>query len=135
MNNINAINRVSLLFAVLFSYNCLFLICQNVLAADIKDTPRFFQLLDDVPLMPGLEEVPELSVYFDKPEGRIVESVAILGHLSQKDVLVYYTGTLTQMGWGIVDKDSFFRDRERLDITFEQQNGIRYLKVSINPSL
>src|SRR5690554_5350063 len=35
-----------------------------------EPAPQFFTALQDVPLMPGLHEVPEMTVVFDKPEGR-----------------------------------------------------------------
>ncbi len=103
-------------------------------AGDFDDT-AFFSELEDIPLMPGLTELPEESLSFDKPEGRIVEQAALIGHLSRKDILVYYGGVLTHLGWGRVTDTRFFREREYLELSFEEREGAALLKVMVRPAL
>lgn len=103
-------------------------------AGGFEDT-AFFSELEDVPLMPGLTELPEEGLTFDKPEGRIVEQAALIGDLSEKDVLVYYGGVLTHLGWGRVSDTRFFREREYLELSFEEQEGASLLKVMVRPAL
>ena len=103
--------------------------------AEGYDDTAFFSELEDIPLMPGLTELPEDSLSFDKPEGRIVEQVALIGDLSQKDVLVYYGGVLTHLGWGRVSDTRFFREREYLELSYEEQQGATLLKVMVRPAL
>ena len=93
----------------------------------------FFDTIDDLPLMPGLREIPSQSVYFDKPEGRIIEAFAEMRYVSQKDVLLYYQGSLPQFGWGRVNEYTFFRDQEQLEISFTSQNDNPLVKILVKP--
>ena len=58
----------------------------------------FFLAIDDLPLMPGLTEVPGAGVVFDKPQGRIVEAYAE-GAVAGDVVAAFYENTLPQLGW------------------------------------
>ena len=101
----------------------------------ILDEPQFFLLLQDVPLMHGLEEIEDSAVYFDKPEGRIIESVARMHNATEDQVLDFYADILPQFGWGPVAERRFFRKNEYLEIHFEKKNGRRVLKMMIRPTL
>ena len=98
-----------------------------------RQEAEFFDTIDDLPLMPGLKEIPSESVYFDKPEGRIIEAFAEMHHVSQKDVLLYYQGSLPQFGWGRVNDQTFFRDQEQLEISFTRQNNHQLVKILVKP--
>src|SRR5919106_2367086 len=52
----------------------------------------------DLPLMPGLEELPDAGVVFDKPAGRIVDAYA-QGRVTPASVLDFYGKALPQLGW------------------------------------
>lgn len=95
----------------------------------------FFSQLEDVPLMPGLTELADQTVFFDKPEGRIIESVALMGDASRRDVEVYYGGILAQFGWGRIDDTRFFREKEYLELSFENRDGDDVVKIMVRPSL
>ncbi len=97
--------------------------------------PSFFTALTDIPLMPGLIDMPDDTLYFDKPEGRIIEATAALGDLRAEDVILYYQATLPQFGWGRVGKTSFFRENEYLDISFESRGDSDLVKIMIRPAL
>jgi hypothetical protein len=71
--------------------------------------------LEDLPLMPGLQEVEESAVSFDAPEGRIVEVYAE-GAVEAKRVLAFYDETLPQLGWAPAGGGSFRREGEVLRI-------------------
>lgn len=90
----------------------------------------FFSSLEDIPLMPGLSELPGQGMVFDKPEGRIVEALALTEGIPHKDILVYYGGTLPQLGWGRVSDTRFFREGEVLEISFSivpEGEAVRFL--------
>jgi hypothetical protein len=52
----------------------LFLALLSVTALARADA--FFQSVNDIPLMPGLNEITDQEMVFDKPEGRIAEAAA-----------------------------------------------------------
>ncbi|MBK6896002.1 MAG: hypothetical protein KA099_00870 [Alphaproteobacteria bacterium] len=99
------------------------------------DETVFFSDLEDIPLMPGLTELPDEALFFDKPEGRIVEQTALMEGVSREDVLVFYGGVLTQLGWGRVSESRFFRDREYLELLFDTQDGADFVKITVRPAL
>ena len=95
--------------------------------------PRFFEQLDDLPLMAGLREIEEANVAFDKPGGRIGEAYAE-GEVPAGEVLAFYRKTLPQFGWRAVDDDSFEREGEQLEIQVIESPGTTTLRISIAPS-
>ncbi|MCB9983599.1 MAG: hypothetical protein H6861_08025 [Rhodospirillales bacterium] len=104
----------------------------SVQAAD--DSPvQFFEALGDVPLMPGLVERTDGAVSFDKPGGRIVESVADLNAVPVDDVAAYYASALPQFGWLPTAQDTYIRQGERLELLFETDSGGPVLRISIHP--
>ena len=99
-----------------------------------QPVPEFFEALQDVPLMPGLEELDGPSFTFDKPEGGITEGVAIMDSVDKGRVLGFYQATLPQFGWGRVSDSEFYRKNESLEITFEQDQGNEIVRIMIRPS-
>ncbi len=95
----------------------------------------FFSTLQDIPLMPELEEISEQSISFDKPEGRIAESIAIMHDITERKVLDFYRLTLPQFGWGLVNDNLFFRKSEFLEIDFERHDSNNLVKIMIRPTL
>ena len=90
-------------------------------------------ILGDVPLMEGLVEDVSQRLVFDKPEGRIVEVVA-LGQLSQSVVQAFYQETLPALGWTANKVDFLFeRDGESLEIVFQKNQGILIVNLTISP--
>lgn len=97
--------------------------------------PQFFSSLQDIPLMSGMEELDGHAVSFDKPEGRISESFALMRDLKQGDVLRFYQATLPQLGWGRVSEYRFFRQSETLEIYFGEIEEQSIIRVMIGPTL
>ena len=96
----------------------------------------FFLSIEDMPLMSGLEELPQDTMSFDKPEGRIIESYAILRDgITREQVFTYYKVTLPQFGWGHVRGNQYFRGKEYLDLSFVEKDGQDFLKIMVKPSL
>jgi len=90
--------------------------------SDDYETPQFFMGLNDIPLMPGLEELVDRSLVFEKPGGRIGESTAISDSNSFDSVQTFYAKTLPQLGWRIINGESFVRDNEKLTISIEKRD-------------
>lgn len=73
--------------------------------------------MGDVPAMPGLSAAENGALVFDKPGGRIVESV-MQGALDRKAVLGFYAQTMPQLGWRRLGDARFERDGEELRLEF-----------------
>src|SRR3546814_12182436 len=69
----------------------------------------------DLPLMPGLKELPHGGLVFDKPGGRIVEAFA-RGAIAPQSVIAFYDDTLPQLGWQREAAGAYLREGERLEL-------------------
>lgn len=94
---------------------------------------KFFETLYDVPIMPGLQEIPEMSLSFDKPDGRISQAAAMSPVLEDKAILSFYRVSLPQMGWHIIAPASFTREGEKLEINIEKSGQMRLVRFSLSP--
>src|SRR3546814_11837965 len=54
--------------------------------------------IPDLPLMPGLKELPHGGLVFDKPGGRLVAAFA-RGAIAPPSVIALYADTLPHTGW------------------------------------
>lgn len=93
---------------------------------------RFFDGIDDLPVMPGLEQLPDAKVTFDKPEGRIVE-VAAQGPLTRDAVLDFYAAVLPQLGWRESGAGRYRREGERLVLAVSGADGTITVRFSLGP--
>lgn len=98
------------------------------------DNARYFVSMPDMPIMEGLIELTEQTVVFDKPEGRIVESVAAMGQKNPQSVLKYYDDTLPQLGWARIEDRTFRREQEFLKIALETSQGQNFLRLTVAPA-
>ena len=92
----------------------------------------FFDLLEDLPLMPGLAEVREAGVVFDKPDGRIVEAYAS-GDVARDSVFAFYRAALPELGWGPIGASRWRREGEYLHLLVSQQDETVTLRITITP--
>ena len=99
------------------------------------DDVAFFTSLEDVPLMPGLTEIPDETVSFDKPEGRIIESSAMMQGVNRQQVSLYYKVSLPQFGWGEVQENVFYRGQEYLELSFFRRGDVDYVRIMVRPTL
>lgn len=98
--------------------------------------PEFFMSLEDIPLMQGLTELPDRTVSYDKPEGKIVESVASMQGITRAQVLNYYRAVLPQFGWQIMDEGNmYFRGHEYIEIAFDEDAGQSFVRIMVKPTL
>ncbi|MAQ71627.1 MAG: hypothetical protein CL565_05490 [Alphaproteobacteria bacterium] len=95
------------------------------------DTPpvTYISALPTVPLMPGLEEVGNSEVLFDKAEGRIAAIDAYGFDLKEQNVKNYYREVLPELGWVETDNMVFSRQNEVLAIrlntkTLDRRSGV-----------
>jgi hypothetical protein len=96
------------------------------------EDPSFVAGVADLPLMPGLAEVPEAGVVFDKPAGRIVEAYA-QGPLSRAAVTRFYLSTLPNLGWRAKAEAPFRREGEELHLGFMGDDGALVVRFTLQP--
>ena len=97
--------------------------------------PRFFSMLNDVPLMPGLYEVAKDSMSFDKAEGRIVETSAASETLNTGQIKAFYASALPQLGWIASGAgDSYVRGGEKLSLRLESKGALNIVHLSLSPA-
>ena len=94
---------------------------------------KFLSSLNDIPLMPGMTEVEDEAVVFDKASGRIGESVAIAENLEPAEISRFYSLTLPQMGWLETQEGSFIRQDERLSISIASAQGQSLVRFMVTP--
>jgi hypothetical protein len=113
-----------------------FLVFSGVAGAFAAES-RFFSALNDVPLMPGLYELTEETVVFDKPEGRIVESSAVSETEKTNEIRAFYGSVLPELGWdaqtGSEGTDSYLRQGEKLTLTLEARDQLNIVHFSLSP--
>jgi len=93
----------------------------------------FFELLEDVPVMPALSPVADAGIEFDAPSGRIVEAYAI-GAVDRKSVLDFYRAALPQLGWQAGAGNAFLRESESLKIDFFGPDGEITVRFTVAPA-
>ena len=86
----------------------------------------------DLPLMPGLAEVPEAGLVFDQPSGRIVEAYA-QGAVDRAAVRSFYLDTLPNLGWRAKAEALFQRDGEELRLDMSGENGALVVRFTLQP--
>ncbi|HNQ91483.1 MAG TPA: hypothetical protein PKI93_00965 [Alphaproteobacteria bacterium] len=79
--------------------------------------------IPDIPMMAGMEEVPDEGFVFDAPDGQIVRAVVFAPKKAENDVLGYYTKVLPELGWVARKTGLFIRNGEQLTVTIGKVDG------------
>lgn len=87
----------------------------------------------DLPLMPGLRELPGEGLLFDKPGGRIIEAYAEGENLARQAVIDFYHQTLPQLGWQRQGNLVFVREAEELKLTLSEEGRRVIVRFDIAP--
>ena len=93
---------------------------------------RFLSVMPEMPLMPGLVEVPDTKVIFDGPSGRIVE-IIVIGNVELDKINTFYATALPQLGWVLLSNGDYNRGSEILRIdkipnfTGSTKNGVHFV--------
>jgi hypothetical protein len=95
---------------------------------------HFFTEMADIPVMPGLYELADENMVFDKPEGRIIESAAASETRNHNEIKAFYDTTLPQMGWHRLSDGQFRRGAERLSIRLETRGNLQIMRLSLIPA-
>jgi hypothetical protein len=93
----------------------------------------FFQTINDVPVMPGLLELDEDAVIFDKAEGRIAKGSAVGKYVEIEDIHRFYAQTLPQLGWQQKNPGYYVRDDEYLKMSLKKNQSFNFVHFSVGP--
>jgi hypothetical protein len=104
-----------------------------ILPATARAEASFFSGLPDVPVMPGMTELPADSVVFDKAEGRIVQAAASGQGIDEASVRGFYDETLPQFGWSKSGDGTYSRDDEMLEVAVDNENGREVVQITVSP--
>ena len=105
-----------------------------VLMPSLALAQSFFTSLPDVPLMPGLIELEDRALSFDKPEGRILIGVAAADDsVSRESVQSYYSQSLPAFGWRESGPYSYVRGLETLELSLQNDGAQNILEITISP--
>ena len=83
----------------------------------VWSTEKFVTGFSDLPIMPGMQELPDANISFDTASGRIVEAFAKTEQSVEK-ILSFYKNVLPQLGWRVENDTTFVRDTEILILAF-----------------
>jgi len=93
--------------------------------------------IEGLPLMPGLVEETDLTVIFDKPQGRIIDATAS-GDVGLADANIYYRTALAETGWTpllrkVVDGILIVRGQEVLHVRLRREGAGIAVHFSLSP--
>ena len=97
------------------------------------DALHYSAVIEDLPLMNGMAENSDDAVIFDKPGGRIVESVTHIA-ASEQEIDNFYRQNLPALGWKLVSAGQFLRDGESLQIKIEAAKNTREVHFILTPN-
>lgn len=101
-------------------------------AARAEGHAAYLAAVADLPLMPGLAEVPGVGLVFDQPSGRIVEAYA-RGAVSRAAVRAFYLDTLPNLGWRAKAEALFQREGEELRLDISGDDGALIVRFTLQP--
>lgn len=110
----------------------LFLALAGPASADGIGPATYLSVIDDVPLIDGLTEMTDNAFAFDKPEGRIAETVA-QGTADTAFVESFYRATLPQLGWQAQGPGVWTRDKEKITLRVERRDNVTYARFTLSP--
>jgi hypothetical protein len=101
-------------------------------AVEAEGHGAYLMAVSDLPLMPGLAELPDVGLVFDQPSGRIVEAYA-QGAVSRAAVRSFYLDTLPNLGWRAKAEALFQREGEELRLDITGDDGALVVRFTLQP--
>jgi hypothetical protein len=93
---------------------------------------RFVTGFDDLPLMPGMTEIPDTDVSFDTTAGRIVIAF-VRTPADREKIKTFYQTTLAQLGWRKHSEARFLREEEVLNFDYLSDGPDTIVRFSLLP--
>ena len=98
----------------------------------VWSSEKFITGFSDLPIMPGMQELPDANISFDTASGRIVEAFAKTKQNVEK-ILSFYKNVLPQLGWRVKRNTMFVRDREILNLDLRKDGDSVIVQFSLKP--
>jgi len=98
----------------------------------VWSSEKFITGFSDLPIMPGMQELPDANISFDTASGRIVEAFAKTEQNVEK-ILSFYKNVLPQLGWRVKKDTMFVRDTEILIIDLRKDGDSVIVQFSLKP--
>jgi hypothetical protein len=95
-------------------------------------SPGYVEGFEDLPLAPGLANMPDAGTNFDKPAGRIVVAYAT-GSPAKTAIEAFYRRTLPQLGWKELKPGQYVREGERLVIEVMARGRTVTVRYTLSP--
>ena len=96
----------------------------------LADNDGFVVGTSDIPLLEGMENVKDSLIIFDKPYGRIVVAETE-GDINLQRVKDFYFDILPNLGWKMNLQGKYQREKESLEISFDERNGKVIVKITL----
>ena len=109
-----------------------FLLINALNAGFVWSTEKFLTGFSDLPIMPGMQELPDANISFDTASGRIVEAFAKTEQTVER-ILSFYKDVLPQLGWRVEKDTMFVRDTEILIIDLRKDGDSVIVQFSLEP--
>ncbi len=109
-----------------------------VLSADgarAEGHAAYLAAVADLPLMPGLAELPGAGLVFDQPSGRIINApwYYAQGAVSRAAVRAFYLDTLPNLGWRAKAETLFQREGEELRLDISGDDDALVVRFTLQP--
>ncbi|MDX2028442.1 MAG: hypothetical protein SFW62_07380 [Alphaproteobacteria bacterium] len=101
--------------------------------APAAHAPEFAEVIDDLPLMPGLKLVEGQDVLFSAPQAGRIAMTEAAGPVAIDAVYAFYRRSLPPLGWKNIDKHTWEREGERLRIDTSAKEKITTVRFSVKP--
>ena len=98
----------------------------------VWSSEKFITGFSDLPIMPGMQELPDANISFDTASGRIVEAFAKTEQNVEK-ILSFYKSVLPQLGWKVKRDTMFVRDTETLNLDLRKDGDSVIVQFSLKP--
>ncbi len=95
--------------------------------------PAFFEALYDVPVMPGLEELKDQAMLFDKPDGRIASVTAVSRTKGEAEISRFYADAMPALGWKKINENQYVRGDDLLGIELSLHSPYTVAKFTLSP--
>jgi hypothetical protein len=91
--------------------------------------------IEDMPVYHSFKKQEGSLISYDTTDGRIINAEYHSKEASASDVKLFYEATLPQLGWSIVEPETYQRDGETLELDISERNGNTAIKFTIRPSI
>ncbi len=93
-----------------------FFLLINMIITPVIAKDSFLTNTSDIPLIKGMKISTTEQMDFDTPTGQVLSLDGFIKNKTGDEVLLFYDNILPQMGWKKIEKGSFVRQNDTLNI-------------------